>query len=132
MSDTKTFPVGVVLSVLTGRGLDARLEQVHECMTHVLGWDIFTHEMGDRAHWARAGALILAQHPELKDAEAENFDGWGDGKSGEAACAAYLNTWCERVGKTLTLTRGSDNRLESPIATAQRAFGRKRTVVAQT
>ena len=59
------FKTHICLSIATGLGCGAKFDEMHECITHVLGWDVFTHELADKGVWARANKLVLAAQPSL-------------------------------------------------------------------
>jgi len=59
---TKSFPLGTVLSVTTGR-LCCNIGEVYEILNHLTGDNLFTHVLPRAGRFA--GPLILEQYPEL-------------------------------------------------------------------
>jgi hypothetical protein len=119
MAEIKEFPIAVVLCLTTGYELGGGFDRAHEAMEHVLGHPIWTHEMAECGLWDRLREAVLAQHPNLGDAEA-----FAPGSKDRAVIAEYLRGYIARAeaqfGKTLPLARGAAERTESPLASLER------------
>lgn len=108
------FLLPVVLSVATGRGVDgAEFPDVHGCITHVLGWDVFTHELAQKSLWDAARAAICRAVPALTTAlESEPVD--------NAEFVMWTAPLLETLPAILTLPRGDGRRTEDPMASLSR------------
>lgn len=91
---TKDFPIGAVLSVVTGRLL-CDIGGVYDVLNFMSGESLFTHQLprvGEEAE-----PIILALHPQLAAAKDEsdqvNGENWRD----------WLATWKARYGETIAV-----------------------------
>lgn len=65
----KTFPLGVLLSLTTGRLL-CEFSDMHACAEFLMDSPIWTHQFADRDLSARLKAIIVQQHPGLASVNA--------------------------------------------------------------
>lgn len=66
MSDRRSFHIGDVLSITTGRLLSLRhMEGVYDILNFMTGDNLFTHQLPRASDECRP--YLLRQHPELKD-----------------------------------------------------------------
>lgn len=118
-TDAKQFSTETVMSVLTGKMMVRAFSDIHECISHVVGHDVWTHEMADEGLWRRAVANITTADPRFLTLPVAP-DTAGKGLSGEAWLAA-IQPWMDEVkaivGDTVTLPKGSDERTKEPIET---------------
>lgn len=107
--ETKAFPTGAVLSMLTGKLVsENHMEGLYEVANFMTGENVFTHQMP--RIFREASPVILAFHPHLRDAveEAEqvNQDNWRE----------WLDTWKARYGDEITvpvMTRKEHRRIDA-------------------
>lgn len=112
-----TFPLRVVLSTLSGVGCPGTTYgDIQSCLSHVLGWDLFTHELAIRDHWERAAALIVAARPELAPFGIRMGQAMGDSAAVEAVAIEAAAVF----PASIDLPRGTDARTEGPIASLRR------------
>lgn len=116
MSASKTFSTLAVASAATGIGLadGMNYSTMAEISSHVLGFDIWTHELADRAMNNRVRDRLLTLFPGLPTGDEARAD-WR--AAAAKAVAAY--------GDTLTIPAGADERSESPIESLARMVGDK-------
>ncbi len=102
---TKTYPLGVALTVASGKLL-CEFPDLHEAVTDLAGWPVMTHHMADAGLMDAVAAKIIAQVAWMPGA-IENMPTWPDGP--EAAKTAIHN-WLlfleETYGPTVTLSLG--------------------------
>ena len=92
MSDTRTFHLGDVLTITTGRLVSPRhVDGIYDILNFMTGDNLFTHQL-PRAMDECQGPL-LAQHPDLAEVEVPELDG-------EAEVIAWLAVQVERYGET--------------------------------
>lgn len=108
---SKDFPLGVVLSLTTGKML-CNFRDMHEAAELVLGHPIWTHEFADQGLHDKIKQQVLAQHPDLADV------------TGEDVTPDNYTAWMEQAnrnyGHERTLVGGRGERAESPIESLQR------------
>lgn len=121
MTKTKEFKTLAVASVATGIGMmkGLRFSDMQEISEFVLGHQVWTHELADKAMTARVEAAIRSQLPAMPSHEAA-------GKNWSAAAADALFTY----GETVLLSEGSETRAENPIASLARMTGRPEDIIA--
>ena len=95
---TKEFPIGAVLSVVTGRLVsENHIAGVYEVLNFMTGESLYTHQLPRVSE--EAEPVILAMHPQLAEAKAEaeqvNGDNWRE----------WLSTWTARYGATIAVPR---------------------------
>lgn len=93
---TKEFPIGAVLSVVTGRLVsENHMDGVYEVLNFMSGESLFTHQLPRVSQ--EAEPIILAMHPHLAEAKIEaeqvNGENWRD----------WLATWTARYGATIAV-----------------------------
>ena len=110
------FKTHICLSIATGLGCGAKFDEMHECITHVLGWNIFTHELADKGVWARANELVLAAQPSLVPYAKRLRLVAPD----EPTISMILTEAVANLGTELWLPAGNDKRSESPVDSMQR------------
>jgi hypothetical protein len=98
MTQTKEFPTGAVLSVVTGILVsENHMDGVYEVLNWMTGESLFTHQLPRVGR--EAEPVILAVHPELEQAKEEadqvNGDNWRE----------WLKTWKGRYGETISVPR---------------------------
>lgn len=102
-----TFSTLEVASAVTGIGLcQTSYARMKEIMSHVVGYDLWTHELVHKPTADNACAAILALFPDLPT-RAEAQADWKDAAA--KAVAAY--------GETVTIPKGASARLKYPLAT---------------
>jgi hypothetical protein len=95
---SKEFPIGAVLSVVTGRLVsENHIDGVYEVLNFMSGESLFTHQLPRVSR--EAEPIILAMHPHLAEAKIEaeqvNGENWRQ----------WLDTWTARYGKTIAVPR---------------------------
>lgn len=94
LPDVRRFPLGVVLSVTTGRLL-APFDQMHELLDFMTGDTLMTHQLPRACE--ECAPVLLARHPRLADVVVpETF---GD----EAAVKRWVAEQAERLGEGVTV-----------------------------
>lgn len=93
---TKDFPIGAVLSVVTGRLVsENHMAGVYEVLNFMSGESLYTHQLPRVS--SEAEPIILAMHPQLAEAKAEaeqvNGENWRQ----------WLGTWTARYGKMIAV-----------------------------
>jgi hypothetical protein len=115
MTGTKTFHLGDVLSITTGRLVSPRhMEGVYDILDWMTGDSLMTHQL-PRAVDECQGPL-LAQHPDL--AAIEVPDDFGEGGHAEQAVSNWLAELAAAYGETREVTplaEGEHARID-PIA----------------
>lgn len=101
-SETKDFNSLAVASATTGVLLLQDFGKVHECVTWVLGREVWTHELPGCAK--ETTAAILAQYPDMPTVCADDWK--------ETAADVM-----ERYGASISLIRGNTERTMSPAET---------------
>lgn len=94
MAEPKTFHLGDVLSVMTGKLVSPRhVDGLYDVCRHMAGESVFTHQLPRVSK--EATPAILRQYPELAevDASSVNRDNWQD----------WLAEQVERYGETISL-----------------------------
>lgn len=133
MSDTKTFPLDVVLSGYKGRMWCRDFGDTHRLIEHVLGHPVWTHEMGSSTLWSDVRAGLLAQHPGLETVGEPT--GGLEGLEGDAflaAIAPWMAEQAARLGAVLEVRRGNAERTESPLESLARVVGTRPVIVVET
>lgn len=91
----KEFPIGAVLSVVTGLRLSEDMADIGAVLRWMTGESTFTHQVP--RVFGEAEPIILAMHPHLAEAKAEaeqvNGENWRQ----------WLDTWTARYGKTIAI-----------------------------
>jgi len=126
--DTKIereFPTAVALAAASGCGIAGMtFHDVHDCLTHVLGWDVFTHELAEPGVWRNAHYRIIAVLPTIENAAyevkraAESID-----RNDPATVASFGKVAAAALAKmppTVWLPKGDGRRTESPLDSAAR------------
>jgi hypothetical protein len=92
VAETRTFHLGDVLTITTGRLVSPRhMDGVYDVLNFMTGDNLFTHQL-PRAMDECQGPL-LAQHPDLAAIEVPHLDG-------EAEVVTWLAAQVERYGET--------------------------------
>lgn len=104
----KTFSLGTVLSMTTGTLL-CSVEDLYAIASHLVGRDVFTHELPSCFRQCREP--LLAQHPQLRAVTAEEVtrDNWQQ----------WLNGWIEQYGDSFEVAalESSDITNKHPLQT---------------
>ena len=131
MVDTLTVSTSTALTLASG-GIQfaSTFDQIHEAITHVLGWDVFTHELAESGPWEEAARLVLAQLPLLEPMAslAREASDSGAGLDFDV----ILKSAVEDVGDTVSLSKGTGKRAEHPIASMKRIAPDKPIIVLET
>ncbi|RVC47631.1 hypothetical protein EN781_00410 [Mesorhizobium sp. M4A.F.Ca.ET.090.04.2.1] len=122
----KAFPIGAVLSVVTGRLVsENHMTGIYEVLNYMTGENVFTHQIPRISR--EAEPVILALHPELRkalpEAEQVNGDNWRE----------WLATWKARYGEEITvplMTIAQHERIDPLSELAERVHPDKIVVVA--
>jgi hypothetical protein len=103
MSETKTYPISVALSVASGKVL-CEFPQLHEAMTDLAGWPVMTHHLASQELADGAAAKVLRQVPWMPGA-IENMPSWSELPRDEieTAIRTWLDSLAATVGETVTL-----------------------------
>lgn len=115
MSERRKFYLPAVLTFVTGTILTGG-DEIQALAEYALGRAVFTHELADRALLERVRAVLIEQHPAL--AEAEPFEK-GD-EDMLQYLQAYIRRACAKFGANLSVTRGTEQRTETPVESLQR------------
>ena len=107
MSETKTYPIGVALSVASGKFLCGDFSLVHEMVTDVAGWPVMTHHMASDELMGAVAARVIAQVQWMPGA-IENMPDWSKWPDGhvQAAITAWLDRIAAEYGSTVTVDLG--------------------------
>jgi hypothetical protein len=103
---TKTYPLGVALTVASGKLL-CEFPDLHEAVTDLAGWPVMTHHMADRDLMDAVAAKVIQQVPWMPGA-IENMPSWSNWPQDEvpAAIQAWLQALAAAHGDTVTLDLG--------------------------
>ena len=103
---TKTYPIGVALSVASGKLL-CEFPDLHEAMTDLAGWPVMTHHMASEKLADGAAGKVLAQVPWMAHA-IENMPDWSQMPQDDVqpAILAWLDRIAVAQGGTVTLDLG--------------------------
>jgi hypothetical protein len=106
MMTAKTYPIGVALSVASGK-LMCDFADLHEAVTDLAGWPVMTHHMGTHELMDAVAARVIAQVPWMPGA-IENMPTWSDLPDDQVrpAINAWLHTLAGAYGDTVTLDLG--------------------------
>lgn len=117
---TKPFPTLLVASAATGTVMRSGItvRDLAELCSWVLGYPVFTHELGDKVTTGRVYRSLATQFPKLPTREAAKAD-WV--RAASDAVAAY--------GETMNVAEGSDERTEHPADSLTRMTGRPEDVI---
>jgi hypothetical protein len=106
MTTTKTYPVEVALSVASGRLL-CEFPQLHEAVTDLAGWPVFTHHMASEELTSAVADKVIRQVPWMPGA-IENMPTWTDVPRDERLTA--IEDWLVRIrevhGSTVAIDLG--------------------------
>ena len=92
MSGTRTFHLGDVLTITTGRVVSPRhVEGIYDILNFMTGDNLFTHQLPRAARECQGP--LLAQHPDLAEIEVPELNG-------EAEVVTWLAVQVERYGET--------------------------------
>jgi hypothetical protein len=69
----KTFEIGTVLAITTGRVLGGNFGRVYDILNYMTGDNLFTHQLGRASEECRPH--LLRQFPELAKADVNRLDG---------------------------------------------------------
>ncbi|TIU94671.1 MAG: hypothetical protein E5W09_22590 [Mesorhizobium sp.] len=125
MTRTKAFPIGAVLSVVTGLRLVLDIGEVYEVLNFMTGESLYTHQLPRVGR--EAEPVILTMHPQLAEAKAEaeqvtpeNYLTW-------------LATWEARYGTAITvpqMTTAEHERIDALSELAEKVSPDKIVVIA--
>jgi hypothetical protein len=123
------FPVGVILSLTTGRLL-CPFDELHKFIEHVAGHPVWTHEMAERGLSTRLSHQVFNQHPALLNVA--EFTPPADKDNVGAYCKTYVAKEIARLGVVeLDVARGSVARTESPLDSLHRLVPDREVVVVE-
>lgn len=100
----------LALASITTGSLMCEFGQMHEALEWLVGHPVWTHELG--SYLTEASRVAIEQHPGLPTKQPSDW---------EAMSAALL----EQFGPTVEITKGTGQRTEHPIESAERAMGTK-------
>ncbi len=124
MSDTtETFDTLLVASTACGVALTDKISMpmMSKLGGHVLGFPVWTHELGRSGYAGRIAAAIYRQFMDLpSEQEAER-----DWRSAAARAVA-------RYGETLEVAPGNETRIEGPVESLARITGRPEDIIVVT
>ena len=101
---TKTYPIGVALSVASGKLL-CEFPALHEAVTDLAGWPVMTHHMGSEKLMDGVAAKVLAQVPWMAHA-IENMPDWSAFGDVRVAITNWLDFIAATQGDTVTIDTG--------------------------
>lgn len=106
-TQTKTYPVAVAISVASGRLL-CEFDAMHEAITDLAGWPVFTHHMADHDLMDGVATKVIRQVPWMPRA-VENMPSWSHLSRDEVwpAIEAWLSPIRAAHGDTVTLDLGA-------------------------
>ena len=104
-SETRDFPIGAVLSTVTGRLVSENgITGIYEVLNWMTGESVYTHQLPRISR--EATPVLVAMHPTLSKAIEEasevNGDNW----------RSWLDTWTKRYGATLAVPRLTEDQHE--------------------
>lgn len=102
--------------------------EVHGAITHVLGWDVFTHELADKQVWITASELVRAACPAIIPFADRLRDAKGNGE----VCQLVCDEAEAALGKTVEIPKGTGERRESPLESLERIAPGKPVIVVET
>lgn len=105
-SETKTYPIGVALSVASGKML-CEFPAMHEAITDLAGWPVMTHHLASRDLADGAAAKVIRQVPWMPGA-IENMPDWSAyaREDVEGAIKRWLTRLAAYYGDTVTIELG--------------------------
>lgn len=103
---TKTYPVGVALSVASGKLL-CLFPDLHEAVTDLAGWPVMTHHMASSELMDAVAQKVIRQVPWMPGA-IENMPDWSAWAAEERQMAIenWLAFLAESVGTEVTIELG--------------------------
>lgn len=105
MSKTKEFPTLIVASALTGIGLcKSSFDEIQEIADHLLGYEIWTHELMNDEIKDAYRAEGFKQFPQMPTRQ-EALEDW------QVAAAQAILTY----GETVNVVRGDHKRTKGPV-----------------
>ena len=125
--ETQTFHMAAVAGMMTGYVLgeddETGFSAQHRLAEHVLGHPVWTHEFVEEAFWERVRGALLAQHPELASLPPYNRQKAKEAKRSGSVMTyvhAYVRSAIVACGETMTFTKGTAERTETPFESLQR------------
>ncbi len=109
----REFPALTLACITTGVALmDGAMSAMHEAVEHILGHPVWTHEFADKAVWAKLRDAIREHHPGLPFGKPDDWQ-------------ATRDDVLARFPDPLTMPRGTSERGEDPITSAERIMGKR-------
>ena len=126
----KDFPIGVVLSITTGR-LCCDMDDVYKILNYLTGDNLFTHQLPRASRECKP--WILRRHPELVNVDVSMFDSW-PAEGMRFQVAAWVEEQAFRFGSTIMLDPiPQDEHCKiDPVAEAEQMIGKDKVVVVST
>ena len=121
---TKTLSTRSVLSVASGRHCGGEFSEIHEAITHILGWDVFTHELAEKEVWEEARESALRSCPGI-----EVFATRAEATSSLIAISEIVQEAERVLGLSLEVEEGMGVRREHPLASLTRIAPDKPIIV---
>ena len=128
-AETRDFPLAIVLSVTTGLFLCPKFSDIHECVEHVAGHSVWTHELADDLLLAYVRERIYEQHPGLRGVVRPEVDKSLRGEAFLAAVRPWLGAMADQHGTDIALIKGTGERTESPLQSLERMAPGKSVIV---
>lgn len=106
MTELKTYPIGVALSVASGKML-CDFSELHGAITDLAGWPVMTHHLASQKLADGAAAKVITQVPWMPGA-IENMPSWSELPRDEVkpAILAWLDRIAAVYGDTVTIDVG--------------------------
>lgn len=101
MINTREFPIGVILSITTGRLCCHQFSDMHEALDYLTGETLFTHQLPRAADAVRP--VLFDQHPFLRDLQFPGDD-VDNHRDPVGFTMDWVNDVAERYGRTLIVT----------------------------
>lgn len=118
MSDIKWLKTLVAASIAGDVALTTiKFGDIHETVDHVVGYEVWSHEILTFAPLAKAG--ILEQYPDLAAEEGEDH-------------IQQAERLLEKYGETIPFTKGKNVRDKSPMETMVEIAGDRPIIVVET
>jgi len=103
---TETYPIGVALSVASGKML-CDFPDMHKAITDLAGWPVMTHHLASEQLADGAARKVIAQVPWMPGA-IENMPDWStiSQEGRESAIKRWLTVLAAYHGDTVTIELG--------------------------
>lgn len=107
----RAFPALTLASITTGVSLQTGgLSPIHEAAEHILGHPVWTHEFAEKSLWTKLREAIREHHPDLPFGKPDDWK-------------LTRDEVLVRFPEPLTMPRGTGERTEDPLTSAERIMG---------